>query len=178
MTALSPKMASYEKVPNYPYAPASRWTAAVAGGLRFLSGPGRKGRVAWWPTVLCAIVVIKVGLSVTLNPDSAVFSYSGIVYFFLLLLATGFAIRNGIEDTLKGRPFWVFLAIGNGLWALDQWIFLYYELGLHIEVPDNSIADPVLFLHVVLLMAAVATFPHRNELDRKVYPAVLNAVCC
>ena len=176
MTALSPKVGSYEKVPDYLYAQASRWTAGIAGGLRFLSGPGKKTRVAFWPTALCAIVVLKAGFSVTLNPDSAVFSYSGIVYLFLLLLATGFAIRNGIENTLGSSPFWVFLATGTGLWALDQWIYLYYGLGLHTDVPDNSIADSVLFLHVVLLMAAVASFPHRNVSNRKVYPAVLNSI--
>ncbi|HJY90291.1 MAG TPA: PAS domain S-box protein, partial [Candidatus Acidoferrum sp.] len=107
----------------------------------------------------------------------SVLSYSGgILYLLLLLLATGFAIRNAIENTLGSRPFWVFLAIGTGLWALGQWIYVYYGLGLHIDVPDNSIADPALFLHVALLMAAVATFPHRNVTDQKRYPALLNAI--
>jgi hypothetical protein len=176
MTALSPKLGSYEKVPDYPYAQGSRWTAAIAGGLRFLSDPGGKARFAFWPTALVAIVVLKTAFSLTLKPDSFLTPYVGIPYFLLLLLATGFAVRNGIENTLGSRPFWVFLAMGYGLWALDQWIYLYYGLGLHVDVPDNSIADSVLFLHVGLLMAAVATFPHRNASDRKAYPTVLNSI--
>jgi PAS domain S-box-containing protein len=176
MTALSPKLGSYEKVPDYLYAQRSRWTAAIAGGLRFLSDPGGKARFAFWPTALVAIVVLKAGFSLTLKPGSFLTPYVGIPYFLLLLLATGFAIRNGIENTLGSRPFWVLLAIGYGLWALGQWIYLYYGLGLHVDVPDNSIADSVLFLHLGLLMAAVATFPHRNVSDRKAYPTVLNSI--
>jgi PAS domain S-box-containing protein len=53
---------------------------------------------------------------------------------------------------------------------------LYYELVRHIDAPDNSIVDPVLFLHIVPLMAAVATLPHRNVFDRKLYRAILNSL--
>ena len=109
-----------------------------------------------------------------MKPGTFLLSYSGISYFLLLLLATGFAIRNGIRQTFGSRPFWVFLAIAYGLWALNQGLKLYYELGRHMDAPDNSIADPVLFLHIVPLMAAVATLPHRNIFDRKPYRAILN----
>jgi hypothetical protein len=129
------------------------------------SNPGtRSGFPSWptWPTVLIGIVVIKAVLSLAVKPGSFLFSYSGISYFVFLLLATSFAIRNGIQNTLGSRPFWVFLAIAYGLWSLDQWIFIYYNFGRHVDVPDNSIADPVLFLHIVPFMAAVATLPDRT----------------
>ena len=70
----------------------------------------------------------------------------------------------------------MFLAIAYGLWALNQGLKLYYELGRHMDAPDNSIADPVLFLHIVPLMAAVATLPHRNLSDRKPHRGVLNSL--
>jgi PAS domain S-box-containing protein len=123
---------------------------------------------------LIAIVVIKGVLSLAVKPGSFLVSYSGISYFLLLLLATSFAIRNGLQDTLGSRPFWVFLAIAYGLWSLHQGLSVYYECGLHIEVPNNSIADPVLSLHIVPLIAAVATLPHRNLSDRRPYRAILN----
>jgi hypothetical protein len=106
---------------------------------------GAAARFSSWPMALIGIVVIKAVLSLAVKPGSFLVSYSGISYFLLLLLATSLAVRNGIQNTLRSRPFWVFLAIAYGLWALDQGLFLYYELGLYIEVPDNSIADPVLF---------------------------------
>jgi PAS domain S-box-containing protein len=145
-------------------------------GKRFSSNLGIELRFASWPTALIGIVVIKAVLSLAVKPGSFLLSYSGISYFLLLLLATGFAIRNGIRQTYGSRPFWVFLAIAYGLWALNQGLMLYYELGRHMDAPDNSIADPVLFLHIVPLMAAVATLPHRNIFDRKPYRAILNTL--
>ena len=111
-----------------------------------------------------------------MKPGSFLFSYSGVSYFLLLVLASSFAIRNAIQNALGGRLFWAFLAIGYGLWSLDQWISLYYELGLHTEVPDSSIADPVLFLHIVPFMAALAVFPHRSQSEHPPSRAVLDAL--
>lgn len=142
----------------------------------FSSNLGLKLRFSSWPTALIGIVVIKAVLSLAVKPGSFLVSYSGISYFLLLLLATGFAIRNGMRQTLRSRPFWVLLAIGYGLWALNQGLKLYYELVRHMDAPDNSIVDPVLFLHIVPLMAAVATFPQRNVFDRKPYRAILNTL--
>jgi PAS domain S-box-containing protein len=138
------------------------------------SNLGIKLRFSSWPTALIGIVVIKAVLSLALKPGSFIFSYSGISYFLLLLLATGLAIRNGVQNTLGSRPFWAFLAIAYGLWALDQWIFVYHELVRHVEVPDSSIADPVLFLHLIPLLAAVVTLPSRNVADRKLYRPISN----
>lgn len=142
---------------------------------RFPSNFGASVRVLPWPIALIGIVVIKAVLSLAVKPGSFVVSYSGISYFLLLLLATTFAIRNGIQNTLESRPFWIFLAIAYGLWGLQQWLTLYYELGLRVAVPDNSIADTLLFLHVVPIMVALATLPHRKLSDRKRYQVILNA---
>ena len=102
-------------------------------GKRFSSNRGIKLRFASWPTALIGIVVIKAVLSLAVKPGSFLVSYSGISYFLLLLLATGFAIRNGIRQTLGSRPFWVLLAIAYGLWSLNQGLKLYYELGRHMD---------------------------------------------
>ena len=143
---------------------------------RFSSNLGTGLRFSFWPTALIGIVVIKAVLSLDVKPGSFVLSYSGISYLLLLFLAASFAIRNGIQNTLGRRPFWVYLAIAYGLWALHQCITLYYQLGRHIDAPDSSIADPALFLHIVPLMAAVATLPHQNISDRKPYGALLNSL--
>jgi PAS domain S-box-containing protein len=142
----------------------------------FWSSLGLTLRFSSWPTALIGIVAIKAVLSLAVKPGSFLVSYSGISYLLLLLLATGFAIRNGIRQTLGSRPFWVLLAIAYGLWVLNQGLKLYYELVRHMDAPDNSIVDPVLFLHVVPLMAAAAILPQRNLFDRKPYRAILNTL--
>jgi PAS domain S-box-containing protein len=129
-----------------------------------------------WPTALLGIVVIKAVLSLAVKPGSFVASYSGISYLLLLVLGTCFAIRNGVQNRLGVRLFWILLAAGYALWAADQSLWLYYELGLQVEVPDNSIADTLLFLHVAVLLAAISTLPHRDEAERKPHGPGLNAL--
>ena len=82
----------------------------------FSSNLGMKLRFASWPTALIGIVVIKAVLSLAVKPGSFLVSYSGISYFLLLLLATGFAIRNGIRQTLGSRS--VLGVPRNCLWPL------------------------------------------------------------
>ena len=66
------------------------------------------------------------------------------------------------------------LGIGYGLWVLDQSIFVFHQFVLHTDVPDNSIADPILFLHVVPFMAAVATFPTPHAPAPRLYRVLSN----
>ena len=135
---------------------------------------GVRLRLLSWPTALIAILAVRTVVSFAAKPGSTVLSYGSVSYFILLLLATGFAIRNGIQNTLGSRPFWVLLALGYSLWTLDQWIFLYHQFVLHTEVPDNSIADPVLFLHLVPFMAAVATLPGLYVSGTRLYRVLSN----
>src|SRR5215472_18708506 len=96
---------------------------------------GIKLGVSSWPTALIGIVMIKAVLSLAVEAGSFVVSYSGISYLVLLVLATCFAVRNSIQNTLGGRLFWGVIAIAYGLWSAHQALGLYYELGLRIEVP-------------------------------------------
>jgi signal transduction histidine kinase len=132
-------------------------------------------RLSSWRTALIGIVVIKAVLSLAVTPGSFLVSYSGISYFLLLVLATAFAIRNGIQNTLGSRTFWSFLAIGFGLWSLNQYLQLHYELGLQLEVPQDSIADTLLFLHVVMLMAVVTALPRRAGTKPKLSRVALDS---
>ena len=129
-----------------------------------------------WPAALIGMVVIKAVLSLAVKPGSFLVSYSGISYFLLLALATGLAIRNAARNAIGGRLFWALLGAGFSLWMAAEGIQVYDELRLHIAVPNSSIADSLIFLHVAFLLAAVATLPHRNALDRHPYVPILNAL--
>jgi PAS domain S-box-containing protein len=134
-------------------------------------------RFSPWLAALLGIVAAKAVLTFSVGSVPFVHSYSGISYLLLLVLAAGFSVRNGIRDTLSGRPFWFLLAMGCGLWAFHQFLNAYYELGLHVDVPDNSIADDVLFLHLAPFIAAVATLPnlhtHANKQRRWIWDTLL-----
>ena len=129
-----------------------------------------------WHLALVGIVAIKAVLLLAVRSGSFLVSYSGISYLLLLFLATAFAVRNGIENKLGSRKFWLLLASGCGLWSLHQAIIAYYEFVLHIETPQSSIADPVLFLHIVPFLAALITLPHRDVRDHQPYRAVLDSL--
>lgn len=131
-------------------------------------------RALFWPAALLAILLVRALVSFTAKPDSPWLAYGSVSYFLLLLMASGFVISNAIRNTLGSRSFWVLLAIGYGLWALDQWIFVYHQFILHTDVPDSSIADPVLFLHIVPFTAAVAGLLTLNGSPPKLYRVISN----
>jgi hypothetical protein len=138
------------------------------------SGPPRHGfSLSIWSSVLVGFLAIKAVLSLVLGLGDKLAPYGASVYFLLLLLATGLAIRNAVDRTQGRRVFWAFIAVGYGLWALDQWLFVYYVVLRDTDVPDSSIADPALFLHLVPLMAAIVMQPHLNRSDQKAYRASL-----
>jgi hypothetical protein len=136
--------------------------------------PRQMSRLSLWLSLLVGFLLVKVFLSFVLGLGNKLALYGSTAYFLLLLLATGFAIMNAVERAQGRRLFWAFIAAGYALWSLDQWLYLYYGAVRHTEVPDNSIADPALFLHLVPLMAAIAIQPHLMRYDRKSYRATLN----
>jgi hypothetical protein len=69
--------------------------------LRFLS----------WPTLVIGIVLIRAVLPLVEKPDSLLLSFGPTSYFVLLLLATGFAIRNGAHGACGCFEF-------SGAWPL------------------------------------------------------------
>jgi hypothetical protein len=138
------------------------------------SNRGVRQRAFAWPGLLIAILIVRAVASYAAKPGSAFLSYGGICYFLLLLMAAGFAIRNTNQNSLGGPSFWVLLAVCHSLWAFDQSIFVYHEFVLHNQVPGNSIADPVLFLHLVPLMAAAAITPAMRVSAPRLYRMLSN----
>jgi PAS domain S-box-containing protein len=133
-----------------------------------------RARLYSWPAAFIGLLVVKGALSVAPNPNTVTARFGTIVYFLLLVLGVVFAIRNAVGRHEGSRFLWALMACGYGLWALDQWLYLYYVIGLGTDVPDSSIADPALFMHVVPFMAALATQPHLNRSHQRFSRASLN----
>jgi PAS domain S-box-containing protein len=131
-------------------------------------------KIQFWPVVLISMLGLKIVLSVALKQGDLAEAYGSICYFLLILLATSFSTVNALKNKQDGRIFWMFIAAGCALWLVDQWLYLYYEFVVKGEIPDNSLADPVLFLHIVPFMAAVAFAPHLQSTRLKLYRPALN----
>ena len=130
-------------------------------------------RLYIWPAVAAALLLLRILLSHTLQ-RAAFDAYNSLIVFILLLLCTGFATLNAVEKTQGSRAFWTLLATGFALWGVDAWLWVYYPIIRGQNIPDASIADPALFLHVVPFMAALATRPHLNPWNQKFYRTTLN----
>jgi hypothetical protein len=135
---------------------------------------GRELRQYLWPIGAAGLLAIEAALHVAIGPGAALTMYSLVSPFVLLLLATAISIANAAHRTLGSRPFWAFLAAGYGLWAVDRWLWVYYWIGSHKPIPDSSVADPSLFLHIVPFLAALATLPHSTQSKARSYRTTVN----
>jgi hypothetical protein len=112
-------------------------------------------------------------LSLTLRQGPALVAYCEISYLVLLLLASGISIRNAMLNRQAIRLFWSFLAAAFGLWALVpcSWI---NSVVLNGKIPEFLFDNPPLFLHIVLIIAAVASRPHLRLPSQRPYRTTLN----
>lgn len=133
-------------------------------------------RFSPWTAALLGMVAIKAVLTLAVKSSPSGTSYSGISYLLILLLAAGFSIQNARRLTPAARPFWLLLAAGFGLWACNQFLNLYFEFGLHIEAPDDSILDNLLFFHLTPFMAAVLALANGHILGVRKGRWILNTL--
>ncbi len=132
------------------------------------STAGLRGFLPW---VLAAAIVVaaQATVSLLLGPGDKLKAYTNVTLFLLILAATGAAALNAFKGYRGYRSFWTLYAVGMGIWALDQWMWIYYEFWLHTDVPNDSIGEPALFLHIVPLMAALAVRPHLASSSRRLH---------
>jgi PAS domain S-box-containing protein len=135
--------------------------------------PKSRFRVYSWPTAAALLLVTQAILSLTLKQGASLIAFCEFSYLFLLLLASGIATLNAIQNRQTIRIFWSFLAAAFGLWALVPCAWLYNVLLLG-KVPAFVFDTPPLFLHIVLMIAAVAARPHLKLPARRPYRTTLN----
>ncbi len=116
----------------------------------------------------------EIALAVALKPGIPATSQEDIGMVVLVLFATGVMIRNALRSRGQTRVFWTFLAGSMFLWAISVWAWLYYEVLIRKSMPDDSVGDPALFIHIVPLMAAVVLRPDQPQGRRKLYLQTLN----
>ncbi len=126
-----------------------------------------------WPTIAAFLLLTQATLSLTLKQGASLIAFCEFTYLFLLLLASGIATLNAVQNRQTIRLFWSFLAVAFGLWALVPCAWLYNELLLG-KIPAFLFDTPPLFLHIVLMIAAVAARPHLKLPAHRPYRTTLN----
>jgi diguanylate cyclase (GGDEF)-like protein len=113
----------------------------------------------------CAVVGVHVCVSL-LAPRSIGLTAFGDLTQCALLFCTTFAILLNIRARgQRNQLFWALMALGCGMWLSAQILWTYFEVFLRQETPNPFVADVVLFLHVVPMMAALAVQPHLQRND-------------
>ena len=59
--------------------------------------------------------------------------------------------------------FWLLMTAGAALWFFSSAMWPYLELVRNVDVSAPTFLDIVLFLHLVPMMAALATVPHEHR---------------
>jgi PAS domain S-box-containing protein len=141
--------------------------------MRAIPESGLRSVLFSWPALAAVLLLAQAAVSLVLRNGPALVAYCDISYLVLLLLASGFAIRNAVLSGQAIRLFWSFLAAAFGIWALvpGSW---FNSVVLHGRIPAFLFDNPPLFLHIVLMIAAVASRPHLKLPSRRPYRATLN----
>ena len=122
---------------------------------------------------IAAVLLAQAVISLSLRHGPALVAYSDISNLVLLLLTCGVFILNAAQSTHAIRLFWSCLAAAFLLWALvpGSW---FNSVVLQGGIPPSMVNNPPLFLHIVLMIAAVASRPHLKAPSRRPYRSTLN----
>src|SRR5271155_1480221 len=126
-----------------------------------------------WPLFAVLLLLIQAALSLTLKQAVILNGYCELCYLLLLLLATGVAILNAVQNRQAIRLFWAFLSLAFALWALVPFAS-FYNLVLQGKTLAFLFRTPVIFLHIALMIAAAACRPHLRLPSRRPYRTTLN----
>jgi len=128
------------------------------------------------PLILGGTALVYVLVPWALSSRYAVDVWSDGSAIILMALIMAVQLRNALRSNRAIRGFWTLLIIGTTLWAINQGIWFWYEVTRQQEMPDPYFGDPVLFLHVVPMMAAALLLPHLPENNRRLYFGTLNTL--
>lgn len=94
----------------------------------------------------------------------------------VMVTAVYFCVRNAFDTRGHTRLFWCLMGAGLCMWLFNQFCWAWYEVLLGQRMPEPSVGDDVLFLHVVPLTAAVAIRPRRGDEKHGMVTSTLNVV--
>lgn len=113
-------------------------------------------------------------LSIAIPESRALTAYGLITYFLVLVLGSGIAALNAVQSRKAIRLFWSFLAMALVTWSLNTLSWIYYALVQGRDHPPHLVSAAPLALHIVFIIAAVASRPHLKFSPRRGYRTTFN----
>jgi PAS domain S-box-containing protein len=134
----------------------------------------RTFRLLWWPALAVVLLLVQATLSVTVRKGGILSAYGMITYLLVIVLAAGIATLNAVQSREAIRIFWSFLAMSFGVWSVSAWSWIHSELWFGGIRPAYLVVAAPLFLHIVLMIAAVVSRPHLRLSPQRGYRTFLN----
>jgi signal transduction histidine kinase len=130
---------------------ASRWSASSKKAL---------------VVIAVLLPVLLAGVSLVSRPGYALTAFGDLTEFFLVATATLFFARKGVAAPGTPRAFWLLIALGFGMWSVNMFLWVYFEVWLNQPVPSIPIGEFLLFIKLVPMLAALALEPNNDSPDR------------
>jgi signal transduction histidine kinase len=129
----------------------------------------RRSASAWaiwgaWALLVGTYVVV----SMTAHKGPELTAFGDLFQCFAAAFACYGLLMGSVSTDRRTRAFWMLLALGCAAWLAGQFLWTYFEVGLHKEAPDPFVGDIILFLHPVPMIAALALKPHDRRDDLNV----------
>lgn len=123
---------------------------------------------------VAVIAILYAWASLFLRPGRLLTLVGNGTCTLVLGLTTAALIRNAVRSTGRVRTFWIMFSAGSFMWLTNQALWFWYEVIRQRPMPDPFLGDPILFLHLVPFMTAVAVLPHVPPGSRKLHFSTLN----
>ncbi len=114
------------------------------------------------------ILAIYSLVSLWLKRDSeSLDTFGNLVQCMVPLFANTGLLLNAGTPHWRRNIFWMLLAMSCTLWMIGQFEWTYYEVYLHLHLPEMYGGDILFFLRGIPMIAALALRPHlkRGEIQ-------------
>ena len=147
--------------------------AAETNLMRTATGSARKLNSPSWPFIAAALLAVQAAALISKERELRL-AWSSAVLLMVLVFGTSIAAQNAARSRHSIRLFWSLMAGALGLWAINALLGTFYAVGLGRSLPELTLSAPIMFLHTIVMLAAMAAHPHEKRLDHRPYPANLN----
>lgn len=141
--------------------------------MRTAMAPGRKSSLLSWPFIATVLLALQAAALISRQRELRLASSSAVL-LVVLVVGASIAAQNAARSRHSIRLFWSFTASALGLWAVNALLGMLYAIGLGRSLPELTLSAPIMFLHTIVMLAAMAMHPHEKRLDHRPYRANLN----